>query len=198
MTGILQIEKSGNIFSLIQALNSLKNDFKIIESLNDFDECDRIIIPGVGSFNNSMNFLNSKFNIDELVNVLRTKKILGICVGMQIFAEYGYENEKTKGLSLIKGEVKKIKTNKVLPHVGFNLIKVEKQSLLFDNINMNQSEFYFTHSFELINNDNITSSCNFFGKEMITSIQIGNIYGVQFHPENSREQGIKILENFLN
>ena len=116
---------------------------------------------------------------------------------MQIFSEYGYENEKTKGLSLIKGEVKKIKTNKVLPHVGFNLIKVQKQSLLFDNINMNQSEFYFTHSFELINNDNITSSCNFFGKEMITSIQIGNIYGVQFHPENSREQGIKILENFL-
>ena len=66
---------------------------------------------GVGSFNNSMNFLNSKFNIDELVNVLRTK-ILGICVGMQIFAEYGYENEKTKGLSLIKGEVKKLKPTK--------------------------------------------------------------------------------------
>ena len=79
MTGILQIEKSGNIFSLIQALNSLKNDFKIIESLNDFDECDRIIIPGVGSFNNSMNFLNSKFNIDELVNVLRTKNIRNLC-----------------------------------------------------------------------------------------------------------------------
>ena len=139
MTGILQIEKSGNIFSLIQAVNSLKIDFKIIKSLNDFDECNRIVIPGVGSFNNSMNFLNANFNIDELVNVLKTKKILGICVGMQIFAEYGYENEKTKGLNLIKGQVKKIKTNKVLPHVGFNLIDIHKKSLLFNDIHDNQN-----------------------------------------------------------
>ena len=197
MTGILQIEKSGNIFSLIQAVNSLKIDFKIIKSLNDFDECNRIVIPGVGSFNNSMNFLNSNFNIDELVSVLKSKKILGICVGMQIFAEYGCENEKTKGLNLINGQVKKIKTNKVLPHVGFNLIDIHKQSLLFNDINENQNKFYFTHSFELINNDNITSSCNFFGKKIITSIQRDNIYGVQFHPENSRDQGVKILENFL-
>ena len=151
MTGILKIEKSGNVFSLLQAINSLKIDSKIIKSLKDFDECNRIIIPGVGSFNNSMNYLNSNFNIDELVNVLKTKKILGICVGMQIFAEYGYENKKTKGLNLIKGQVKKIKTNKVLPHVGFNFIDIHKQSLLFKDINKNRSEFYFTHSFELIN-----------------------------------------------
>ena len=197
MTGILQIEKSGNIFSVLQAINSLKIDFKIIKTLKDFDVCNRIIIPGVGSFNNSMNFLNSNFNIDELVNVLKTKNILGICVGMQIFAEYGYENKKTRGLNLIKGQVKKIKTNKVLPHVGFNFIDIHKQSLLFKDINKNQSEFYFTHSFELINNDNITSTCTYYDKKIIASIQSENIYGVQFHPENSRDQGIKILENFL-
>lgn len=197
MTGILKIEKSGNIFSLLQAINSLKIDFIIIKSLKDFDECNRIIIPGVGSFNNSMNYLNSNFNIDELVNVLKTKKILGICVGMQIFSEYGHENEKTKGLGLIKGQVKKIKTNKVLPHVGFNSIDLQNQSILFNDINQDQSEFYFTHSFELINNENITSTCSYFGKKIITSIQSNNIFGVQFHPENSRDQGIKILENFL-
>jgi len=116
---------------------------------------------------------------------------------MQILAEYGYENKKTKGLNLIKGYVKKIKTNKILPHVGFNLIDIHNQSLLFNDINKNQSEFYFTHSFELINNENITSTCTYFGKKIITSIQSNNIYGVQFHPENSRDQGIKILENFL-
>lgn len=197
MVGILQIEKSGNIFSLLQAMNSLKMNFKIIKELSDFDECNKIIIPGVGSFNNSMNFLTSNYDIDALVNIIRNKKTLGICVGMQIFAEYGYENKKTKGLNLIKGEVKKIKTKKVLPHVGFNLIDVNKKSLLFKDIDRNQSEFYFTHSFELINNENITSTCSYFGKEIITSIQSGNIYGVQFHPENSKKQGIKILENFL-
>lgn len=197
MIGILNIEKSGNLFSLNQALDSINADYILISKIEDFTACDKIIIPGVGSYNNSMRYLRANYDINRLISILKSKKVLGICVGMQILTDFGYENEKTKGLGLVGGEVKKI-NNRVLPHVGFNSIKINKPSLIFNGLENFSHSYYFTHSYEIVGNNNFTSSCNFFGKKIIASIEKDNFFGVQFHPENSRIQGIKILKNFIN
>ena len=198
MIGILKIENSGNLFSLKQALEFLNCKYFMINNLSDINDCEKIIIPGVGSYSNAMGYLNSNYNIQKLTDTLSNKPVLGICVGMQILSEFGYENKKTKGLGLIKGSIKKINTKRVLPHVGFNSVIIENKTKLFSNIDELESKFYFTHSFELILKTNTTSFCMYHEKKIISSIEKDNIIGVQFHPENSRRQGIKLIDNFIN
>lgn len=198
MIGILKIENSGNLFSLQQALKYLNFRHIIIKNNSDLTKCNKVIIPGVGSYSNCMEYLNSKFEIDHLKSSLKNKKVLGICVGMQILTEYGLENKLTNGLGLIEGYVTKIKTNQALPHVGFNSLLLENSSQIFSNIMKSDLEFYFTHSFEVITSKHITSKCKYHNKEIIASIQKGNIFGIQFHPENSKKQGLELLKNFLS
>ena len=147
---------------------------------------------------NLINYINKNFDYKELVETIndKDKYFLGICVGMQILSDFGFETEKTKGLGLISGSVKKINTNLKLPHVGWNSVFFKKEDLLFKDIS-SKTEFYFTHSYEFLtkSSDNVLAEV-LYDKQITSIVKKNNIYGVQFHPEKSQEAGLKLLKNF--
>ena len=149
-----------------------------------------------------MQELSSKGWVEALKTHAKIKKrpILGICLGMQLFADLGFEGQETKGLSLIPGKVKHLNDigcQGKVPHIGWNDVKVKKQSDLFNGISSG-NDFYFVHSYAFVpvNEDNVLSTV-FYEKEIVASIMSQNIYGTQFHPEKSSFAGQKLLKNFL-
>ena len=186
----------GNIKSIFNALKLLEIDCIFSSEKKDILNCSHLILPGVGSYESAIFKLINKIDVNLLNNQAKKicKPILGICVGMQIFSTYGNEFGKHKGLNWITGEVKKIKTKKILPHVGWNNVKILKKNLLLTEQNQ---EFYFLHSYSF----HCTEEKSVVGETVydskIQSIVIkDNIYGVQFHPEKSQTSGLKILKNF--
>jgi glutamine amidotransferase len=126
------------------------------------------------------------------------KSYLGICVGMQILSDEGHEDQITKGLGIISGKIKKFSNKKlIIPHMGWNTIRVNKADLIVKN-NLNEKDFYFVHSYiyENINEENILGLTTY-GKNFPSIINKGNIYGVQFHPEKSHKNGLKLIKNFI-
>jgi imidazole glycerol phosphate synthase glutamine amidotransferase subunit len=124
------------------------------------------------------------------------KPILGICLGMQILSTIGFEYGKTKGLGFIQAEVKPILVDEKVPHVGFNTIDIVNQNALLNGLE--NEEFYFMHSFEVVNYTNISSLTEYGSHKFVSSVQKDNVYGVQFHPEKSRTAGIELFKNFIN
>ncbi|SFV53871.1 Imidazole glycerol phosphate synthase amidotransferase subunit [hydrothermal vent metagenome] len=191
--GIVNYGIAGNIHSIKKALDSAGANTLIINTPEQFDEVNKIVIPGVGSFKDAMSELENKGFIETLKTT--TKPMLGICLGMQILSSLGYEYGKTKGLNLINGEVKPILVDEKVPHVGFNHIKVIKDNKLLNGLE--NEEFYFMHSYEVVNYTDISSLTDYAEHQFVSAIQRGNIYGVQFHPEKSREAGIRLFKNFI-
>jgi glutamine amidotransferase len=200
---------SGNLKSAAKALElvasninknfniSVTSDPKIIK------QSDKIVLPGQGSFRDCYSGIKRIPGLDEALNefVLEKKKpILGICVGMQLFAKIGYESQETKGFGWIDAEVRKINNmNKKikLPHMGWNEIELKEDCFIFSNIK-NKSHFYFIHSYEFMTKqkDCVVATTNY-GNSIIVSVEKENIVGTQFHPEKSQKNGLIILENFL-
>ncbi len=192
-----------NVGSVFRAIKSFEKNVFISDKVKDLAQASHIILPGVGTYENGMKKLNSNDLAESLKNIINIKKIpvLGICLGMQLFSTKGYENNKvTNGLDLIEGEVIKfdIEKNLKLPHVGWNSVNFLSKNTLFSGIN-NDVDFYFTHGyhFSCKNMDNILSKTNY-GINFNSSIKKNNIFGVQFHPEKSLKNGIKLLKNFVN
>ena len=188
----------GNIQSLKNALTEIDADFKIVSTPNDIDKFSKIIIPGVGSYSNAMKKVKDRgFEKKIKESISKKKNILGICVGMQILSTVGYEWGKHFGLDVIEGEVKLISDEKKISHVGWNNILIKNKTKLFNGIKDN-TDFYFVHSFcfEVKNKTDITSQVDFYNKRLTASLERKNIYGVQFHPEKSLENGLKLLKNF--
>ena len=191
----------GNISALSNIYNKLKIENKIINSINDFEKSDKLILPGVGAFDSAMNLLNNSNYISEIQKQIfeNKKKILGICVGMQIFAKNSNEG-KEMGLNWIDGNVKKIRANNQknfrLPHMGWNSVEINKNDPLLNNLE-NKQYFYFCHSyyFDCLNKEDILAETNY-GHDFASIVKNENVYGIQFHPEKSHDSGIKILENF--
>lgn len=189
----------GNLKSVYNALDYLNVKSKIITTPSEFSGLSHLIIPGVGSFSKAMKNLSEKeFNEPILEFSKSGKQILGICLGMQLLADCGYEPEKTNGLGLIKGEV--IKFNGIehrIPHMGWNSINIKKENKLFEGIKK-EADFYFVHSYYFVpeNERDILTSTNY-GIEFTSAVSKDNITGFQFHPEKSQKQGLKILENFV-
>jgi glutamine amidotransferase len=202
MIGLINYN-GGNYKSVSNILEYL--DIKFIEINNNLDlnKVSHIILPGVGSYNNLASKLKSNHLFDEILYQIDVKKTfyLGICVGMQLLSNYGLENIKTKGLSLIEGVVEKIPVeNEILPNIGWhNIILENKDSPLFKDIEINEMFFYFVHSyyFNLKKKENCSSSI-YYEKKITASVEKDNIFGVQFHPEKSQSGGLKILKNFCN
>jgi len=198
MIGILDYGL-GNLHSVKNALNFLGAESKIISDSSEIEQSQSIIIPGVGSFQKAMKKLNQKNMIKPIIKFAKTEKpILGICLGMQLLATTGYEPEQTEGLGLIPGEVKLMNPSLRLPHVGWNGIDLKKSSKLFVGVKK-KSDFYFVHSYHFLPFDNnviITSTD--YGFEFVSCVNINNIYGIQFHPEKSQKQGLKILKNYVD
>ena len=201
---------TGNLNSVSKALEvaaaeiNKKINIKISNKPKDILDSDRIILPGQGSFRQCAlavkNIPGLWDSLNEFV-LIKKKPIFGICVGMQLFSEKGYEEQVTEGFGWVKGSVKKIKTTNKdlkLPHMGWNEVKVIKTNDLFVDIK-NLSHFYFVHSFAFeAENINDVICTTDYEKSVVAALLKDNIFGTQFHPEKSQENGIKLLSNFLN
>jgi glutamine amidotransferase len=197
---------SGNISSVINSFNEVarnKVKLEVTSDLNKIKFSDKVVLPGQGSFKSCADSLN---NISGLVDTLtefvinNKKPLLGICVGLQMFADIGYEETETKGLGWISGRVSKIDNQNgkyKLPHIGWNQINILKDSKIFKNIE-NNSHMYFVHSYEFIPEDkSVISSTTDYSSNIVCSIEKENIFGTQFHPEKSDKTGLKIIDNFI-
>jgi len=198
---------SGNISSVINSFNEVAKDRVNIEVTSDLikiKSADKVVLPGQGSFKSCVEALN---NINGLVDALNEfaindkKPLLGICVGLQMFADIGYEETETNGLGWISGKVSKIDNQNgkyKLPHIGWNQINILKNSKIFKDIE-NNSHMYFVHSYEFIPEDkSIISATTDYSSNIVCSVEKENIFGTQFHPEKSDKIGLKIINNFIN
>lgn len=192
--GIVNYGIAGNIHSIEKALKKAGAKTLIINKTEDFTKADKLVLPGVGSFKDAMKELKNDGFIDVLSK--NTKPILGICLGMQILSTVGFEYGQTKGFNLIDAEVRPMLVDAKVPHVGFNTIEVVNTNKVMKGLE--KEEFYFMHSYEVVNYINIVSLSEYAGHKFVSSIQKDNIYGVQFHPEKSRDAGIQLLKNFIN
>tara|TARA_B100000427_G_scaffold190395_1_gene158221 strand:- start:350 stop:976 length:627 start_codon:yes stop_codon:yes gene_type:complete len=198
---------SGNISSVLnsfKAVSQNKVKIEVTSDLKKIKSSDKIVLPGQGSFKSCVDALKNINGLVESLNEFSTHKkkpLLGICVGMQMFADTGYEEIETKGLSWISGKVSKIDNQNgkyKLPHIGWNQINIVKESKIFKEIE-NNPHMYFVHSYEFIPNDkNVISATTNYSKNIVCSIEKENLFGTQFHPEKSDKTGLKIIENFIN
>ena len=191
----------GNLGSLKSALKKLNIPFTICNDPKDFTGVDKIFLPGVGNFKEFMKKLQFK-KLDLIIKDSVKKKIpiFGICLGFQILFEESDEDSPTKGLDLIKGKFRNFNTLSAkikVPHTGWNECKIVNSNKLFKNIPDN-SDFCFTHSFYLENYlpENVISKTNYH-LDFVSSVFKNNIFGVQFHPEKSQSNGLKLIKNFI-
>lgn len=191
--GIVNYGIAGNIHSVKKAIERAGGKTLVINIPSDFDLVDKLIIPGVGSFKDAMQELENNNFIIPIQKF--SKPILGICLGMQILADLGFEFAKTKGLAMLDAEVKPMLCDGKIPHMGFNTINVKVSNILLDGVE--DKEFYFMHSYELVNYTDIIALTKYHDHSFVSAVQKGNLYGVQFHPEKSREAGLKLLSNFI-
>ena len=198
--------KSGNISSVINSFKEVAKDkvnIEVTSDLNKIKSSDKLILPGQGSFKSCVDALS---NIDGLVDnlnefVINSKKpLLGICVGLQMFADVGYEEIETKGLGWISGKVTKIDNQNgkyKLPHIGWNEISIIKDGKIFKDIK-NNSHMYFVHSYEFIPEDkSVISAITDYSSNIVCAVEKENIFGTQFHPEKSDKIGLKMIDNFI-
>jgi len=192
----------GNTHSVKEAIELLDFDVIISDKPEKLNKADALILPGVGAFEAAMNNLRERDLIAALNKMVleKRKPLLGICLGMQLFADDSEENGLHKGLGWISGKVKRIQDEPKLrvPHVGWNDIDVINQSPLFDRL-QNKRNFYFDHSYHFVCKDEKTVAAKVnYGKGLVAAVKKNNIHGVQFHPEKSQITGLRLLKGFLN
>ena len=198
---------SGNISSVINSFKEVaknKVNIEVTSDLNKIKSSDKVVLPGQGSFKSCVDALNKINGLKDSLNefaINNKKPLLGICVGLQMFADIGYEETETKGLGWISGKVSKIDSQGgkfKLPHIGWNQINIVKESKIFQNIE-NNSHMYFVHSYEFIPNDkSVISGTTDYSSNIVCSVEKENIFGTQFHPEKSDKTGLKIIDNFIS
>ncbi len=193
----------GNLFSVAKALEEVGAEVLISEKPEDLKRASHIVLPGVGAFGDGMDYLK-KAGLDVVLTeeVIKNKKpFLGICLGLQLLGDLGYEYGEHRGLGWIKGEVRKLDVEKLglkVPHIGLNNLTFKKESRLFKGIKPD-ADFYFVHSYQLhcVSSSDVVAT-TFYGEEITAVIERENIFAVQFHPEKSQENGLKLLENFIS
>ena len=199
--------QSGNISSVINSFTEVANgkiNLDVTSDIKKIKSSDKIVLPGQGSFKSCVDSLNS---INELVDtlkefaILNKKPLLGICVGLQMFADVGYEEVETKGLGWISGKVSKIDNQNgkfKLPHIGWNEIEIKKESKIFKNIK-NKSHMYFVHSYEFVPEDkSVILATTDYSSKIVCAVERENLFGTQFHPEKSDKTGLNMIKNFLD
>ena len=198
---------SGNISSVINSFKEVANDkvnIGVTSDLNKIKSSDKVVLPGQGSFKSCIDALNKINGLVDTLNefaISNKKPLLGICVGLQMFANVGYEETETKGLGWISGKVSKIDNQNgkyKLPHIGWNQVNIVKDSKILKGID-NNSHMYFVHSYEFVPEDkNVISATTDYSSRIVCSVEKENIFGTQFHPEKSDKTGLKIIDNFIS
>ncbi|KAI3456908.1 hypothetical protein Pfo_013571 [Paulownia fortunei] len=193
---------AGNVRSLRNAIRFLGCDIKDVQAPEDILNAKRLIFPGVGAFAPAMDVLNKKGLAEALCAYIeQDRPFLGICLGLQLLFESSEENGPVKGLGLIPGVVGRFDSSNGcrVPHIGWNAIKITKDSQILDDIG--SRHVYFVHSYRAIPSDDnkewVSSTCNY-GNDFIASVRRGNVHAVQFHPEKSGEVGLSVLRRFLS
>lgn len=197
----------GNVRSILNAFEKIGVVPILSKDKDEILSADGVILPGVGAFSHGMENLYKYSLIQTLKEYTKMDKpLLGICLGMQMLFDESEEFGTTKGLGLISGKVIKLptkdKNNEKLPHVGWN--EIESKNISWDNTILknidSKSDMYFVHSYIAIPNDkdNILATTVYSNYEFCSSVKKNNIYGCQFHPEKSANDGLKIIKNFLN
>ena len=195
--------QSGNIGSIKKAIKDIIQDkpyqLKIIQSDFNPNVFAKIILPGQGAYATLISNLKKLKIYNPLKTYLENNfPYLGICVGMQILSDVGYEEKTTKGLGIIQGEIKKFKKkNLIIPHMGWNSLHINNEDKILTSA-FNEKDFYFVHSyiFERVKKSDVLATTKY-GKNFPSVVKKGNVYGVQFHPEKSHKKGLKLIKNFI-
>ncbi|XP_047956740.1 imidazole glycerol phosphate synthase hisHF, chloroplastic [Salvia hispanica] len=192
---------AGNVRSVRNAIRFLGYDIKDVQKPEDILNAKRLVFPGVGAFAPAMDVLEKKGLAEALCTYIeQDRPFLGICLGLQLLFESSEENGPVKGLGLIPGVVGRFDSSNGfrVPHIGWNAVKVTKDSQILDDIG--NRHVYFVHSYRATPSDDnkewISSTCNY-DSDFIASIRRGNVHAVQFHPEKSGEAGLSVLRRFL-
>jgi glutamine amidotransferase len=188
----------GNVASVQKALQFLRIDSVITDIHDEIIKADYILLPGVGSFSQGMKNLNEKGLVKLLTNevIIKKKKFIGICLGMQLIMEKGSEPNDCLGLGWIKGNVIRFELKDLgVPHMGWNDIQILNPTFFKE---CKTNDFYFIHSYHVVPTDMevIAATVNY-GFDVVASIQMENIFATQFHPEKSQTAGLSILKTFF-
>ena len=189
---------AGNIFSVKNALDYLGFDSMLTNKKEDIENADALILPGVGAFPSAMSMLEKSGLIETIVSQSKQKPFLGICLGLQLLFKESEETPGAEGLNLLPGKIFKIpaKEGFKIPHMGWNSLNVKDNARLFAGINANPY-VYFVHSYYLkADNDDIVAASTEYSTHIHASVEKGNLFACQFHPEKSSETGLRILKNF--
>lgn len=188
---------AGNIFSVKNALDYLGFESALVSDKESVKSADALILPGVGAFPAAMKMLSDTGLVDTIREEAAKKPFLGICLGMQLIFEKGYEFEECDGLGLIKGSVRKMEAPElIIPHMGWNKLEVLNPCRLLEGLGDNEY-VYFVHSYKAkCADEDISAYCEYAGRVPALVHDGKYVYGAQFHPEKSGKTGLKILENF--
>ena len=189
----------GNVRSVFNALEYIGEEVEILAPDEDFSRCSHLILPGVGAYAKAIENITS-LGLDEKIkkHVDLNKPLLGICLGMQLLSDFGEEGGGTAGLGLIAGVVKKVNVSRHLPHVGWNNIMIHQNHPVFEGVK-SDVDFYFVHSYQFhCADESSLLATTDYEKKITAVIAKGLVVGIQFHPEKSQTNGLKLLENFCN
>ena len=187
---------AGNLFSVSNALTFLGVAHQLTSSAKEIDAADGVILPGVGAFPEAMNRLNAAGLVETLKKAAGEKPFLGICLGMQMLFDYGYEFTKTAGLGLIAGEVRPLSAPGLkIPHMGWNSIHIHQDTPL--TWGLKEGDYvYYVHSYAAVTEPEALVLSSDYGGMVTGLVARGQVYGAQFHPEKSGAVGLAILKNF--
>ncbi|MCX5817860.1 MAG: imidazole glycerol phosphate synthase subunit HisH [Proteobacteria bacterium] len=187
----------GNLRSVTNAFRKLGGDVTITRDMETIKNSRAIVLPGVGAFGKCIENLKKLDLFDVLKElIMNDKRYLGICLGMQVLFESSEEAPGTEGMGIIKGDVPRFKGNTKVPHMGWNSVEIQRENPIFNGINDGEF-FYFVHSYFCRPTEDVTATKTHYGAEFASSVQKGNLFACQFHPEKSQRVGLQLLQNFI-
>ncbi len=189
----------GNLASVKNACDHLGFESEILSDPEKLAACDRLILPGVGAFKDSMENIHEKGLYETIVSLVEQgKPLLGICLGMQVLFEAGYEDGYTQGFGFLKGTIQKMEGNNLrIPQIGWNRLEKEQAHPILDQFER-EPYVYYVHSYRAMDYDenDLLAYSNYGDLKVVGLVCHKNVMGAQFHPEKSGEDGLKILRYF--